>query len=94
MENKEIIYNDDVEFMVNGKKNVYKAERESIFTEHNKKLIKNAIIYGSIGLLIALLGIFSLVQPWVAFVAFVGFSMYASFCFGRWFENGKCWGWH
>lgn len=93
MENK--IYNDDVERIVND------PERQSAIKMRNikrrmwkqKKMLVNAVLFSGVGLIFGLFGCFGWLAPVISIII-CGFSgFYAAFLFGRWFENGKCWGW-
>ena len=93
MENK--IYNDDVERIVND------PERIAVINEryHNRQMHKqrkfliDAAVYVVIAVAFGLTGCFNCMTPWIAFPAFAVCGMYSAFCFGRYFENGNCWGW-
>ena len=94
MENK--IYNDDVERIVND------PERQEAIAKshHNRKMKKqrkmliNACVYAVISLAFGLMGCVGCMTPWIALLVCSIGGMCSQFCFGRWFENGKCWGWH
>lgn len=93
MENK--IYNDDVEQIVNN------PERQAAISDlHQKtrvqkkrKMFFDAVLYSMLGCAIGQIGAEGLLVNWIAIPASLVYSLYASFCFGRWFENGKCRGW-
>lgn len=87
MENK--IYNDDVERVVNNGHERRKAKNMARYEMRRKKLLLNTILFGSIGVVFALFGIFGWLVAYLAFPMFFGFVMYATFCFGSWFESGK-----
>lgn len=93
MENK--IYNDDVERIVNERK-----RREAINKFHEKrkakrqhKMLVDTCVYASITLAFGLMGCVGWMTPFISLLICVVGGMYSFFRFGRWFENGKCWGW-
>jgi ABC-type siderophore export system fused ATPase/permease subunit len=87
MENK--IYNDDVERVVNNGHERRKAKNMAKYEMRRKRTISNAILFGSVGVVFALFGIFGWLVSWIAFPLCFGFVMYATFLFGSWFEGGK-----
>jgi hypothetical protein len=95
MENKNAIYNDDVEQIVNN------PERQAAISDlHQKtrgqkkrKMFLDAVLYSILGCVIGQIGAEGLLVDWIAAPASLACLLYASFCFGRWFENGKCRGW-
>ena len=87
MENK--IYNDDVERVVNNGHESRRAKNVAKYEKCRKKIILNAILFGSVGVVFALFGIFNWLVDWLAFPIFFGFVICATFLFGRWFESGK-----
>ena len=94
MENKKI-YNDDVERIVND------PERQAAISEfHNKRLAKRqrkmlieAIVFAVICLPIGVLWKTGLMSVLVTAPLQLICSVCSAFCFGRFFENGKCYGW-
>lgn len=92
MENKKI-YGDDVERVVNKAYKTKQATKMARVEKKRRKLIVNAITFATVGLVFALFGICNWLVGWIAFPLFFGFVVYATFCFGRFFENGKCLGW-
>ena len=93
MENK--IYNDDVERIVNDPERQARIfeDRKKDRLEYQRKILANAIALLITALFCGLLGCFGLAAPVLAFSAVAVCGLYAAFLFGRWFENGKCWGW-
>ena len=93
MENK--IYNDDVERVVNG------SERKDFVVEfHTKrqkdrqrKMIADAAVYAVFSIAFGVLGLLGWMTLWISFPLFWLCGLFSAFRFGRWFENGKCWGW-
>jgi uncharacterized membrane protein (DUF485 family) len=93
MENK--IYNDDVERIVND------PERQEAINERyynrqmhkQKKRLADGCVYATFTVAFGLLGYVGWMASWLAFPIFAGCGLYAAFCFGRYFENGKIWGW-
>lgn len=94
MENKKI-YNDDVERIVNDpeRQEAINAFREKRMAKRQRKMLVDACVYAAIALAFGLLGCIGWMTPYIALpVCGIG-GLYSSFRFGRWFENGKCWGW-
>ena len=93
MENK--IYNDDVERIVNDpeRQEVINAFHEKRCAKRQRKMLIDAVVYASIALAFGLMGCVGWMTPWIAFPVFSICGIYSAFCFGRWFENGKCLGW-
>lgn len=94
MENKKI-YNDDVERIVNDPKRQWdiNAFREKRQAKRQRKRLIDACVYAAIALAVGLLGCVGWMNPYIAFLVCGIGGLYAAFLFGRWFENGKCWGW-
>ena len=95
MENKEIIYKDDVERIVNDPErlaaiNAFHRNRK---VKRQRKMLFDAVLFAAIALMFGVLGIYNLIVPWISFWVAVAVGMYAAFLFGRFFENGKCYGW-
>ena len=96
MENKEIIYNDDVERIVND------PERQAIIDERyekrqhhrQKKMLNKAFLFATIFAAFIALTTLDWINCFVSFPVIVLSGIWSAFCFGRWFENGKCWGWY
>ena len=95
MENKEIIYNDDVERIVNDPE-----RQQAIDAFYNKrqaklqrKILADACVYLTFALAFGALGVVDWMFKWIAYPVCAGCGMYSAFCFGRWFENGKVCGW-
>lgn len=95
MENKKI-YNDDVERIVNDpkRKKAINAFHEKKQAERQKKMYMDAVVYLTISLVAGMLGLFGWMTEWIAFPLCGVCGLYSAFCFGRFFENLKCWGWH
>jgi hypothetical protein len=55
-------------------------------------MLKTIIFYAALGILFLAIGIFEWLEMWLALPAFSCFLLYATFLCGRFFENGKCWG--
>jgi hypothetical protein len=94
MENK--IYNDDVERIVNDPERV-----EAINAFHHKrqarkqrKILSDGVVYASIAIAFAVIGSLGWLTAWIANPVAAACALYSAFCFGRYFENGKRWGWH
>lgn len=95
MENREVIYNDDVERIVN------ESEHRELFHDfyknnnkrHQKKFAERAVVYSVFAIIFGLLGIYGLMAEVIAYSVLAVCAMYASFSFGRFIENGKCKGW-
>lgn len=94
MENK--IYNDDVERIVND------PERQAIIEERyhkriqhqQRKMMIDAILYSAIAVAFGALGIIGFIDVRLAFPVCTAVGIWSAFCFGRFFENGKVYGWH
>lgn len=96
MENKEIIYNDDVERIVNDpeRQEAINAFHEKRMAKRQRKMLIDAFVYLTFALAFGALGIVGWMFNWIAYPVCVVCALYSVFRFGRWFENGKCWGWH
>ena len=94
MENK--IYNDDVERIVNDPERqvAINAFYENRQEKRQRKMLIDACVYAAIALAFGMLGCVGWMTQWIAFPVFAICGLYSAFRFGRWFENGKCWGWH
>lgn len=93
MENK--IYNDDVERIVNDPERV-EAINEFHRKRHAKrqrKMLIDACVYLTFSLAFGALGFVGWMFNWLAYTVCAACGIYSAFRFGRWFENGKCWGW-
>ena len=93
MENK--IYNDDVERIVNDPErqeaiNVFHEKRQA---KRQRKMLMDASVYAAITLVFGLLGCVGWMTKYIALPVCGLTGLYCAFRFGRWFENGKCWGW-
>ena len=93
MENK--IYNDDVERIVNeptrqeGINEFYKRR----WARMRRRMLTNSFVLAMLATMFAFFGITGWLIPVISFVAAVVCGVFCAFCFGRWFENGKCTGW-
>lgn len=94
MENK--IYNDDVERIVNDPDRV-----EAINNFHRKrhhqqqrKMLIDAVVCAVVALIFGLFGCVGFLAPWVSVIVTGIVGLYSSFLFGRFVENGKCYGWY
>ena len=94
MENK--IYNDDVERIVNDpeRQEAINAFHEKRQARRQQKMFIDACVYFVLAASLGTLGIVGWMIDWIAFPLCAACGLYSSFRFGRWFENGKCWGWH
>lgn len=94
MENK--IYNDDVERIVNEQKRraAINAFHENRIAKRQGKMLIDSCVYAAIALAFGLLGFVGWMTRWIALPVCGLIGLYSAFRFGRWFENGKCWGWH
>lgn len=94
MENK--IYNDDVERIVNNnvRRHTMNAAYNNRQERRHKKMLIDACVYASFSAAFALLGCFSWLTSYTALPVCGLTGLYSAFCFGRWFENGKCQGWN
>ena len=93
MENK--IYNDDVERIVNDPErlaaiNAFHRNRK---VKRQRKMLFDALLFVAIAWMFGVLGVYNLIVPWISFWVAFAVGMYAAFLFGRFFENGKCYGW-
>ena len=96
MENKEIIYNDDVERIVNehGRQEAINAFHEKRQERRQRKILNDGVVYASIAIAFAVIGSLGWLTDWIANPVAASCALYSAFCFGRYFENGKCRGWH
>ena len=94
MENK--MYNDDVERIVNDpeRREAINAFYEKRQAKRQRKMLMDACVYAAIALAFGLLGCGGWMFNCIAYPVCAVFGLYSAFRFGRWFENGKCWGWH
>ena len=95
MENKNV-YNDDVERIVNEPE---RQEAISTFYEKRqerkqKKILNNACLKLVLAVVFGLLGVSGLFVSWFAFPVMSVFGLCSAFSFGRYFENGKVFGWY
>lgn len=96
MENKNAIYNDDVERIVND------PERQAIIDDRyhkrqmhrQRKMLTTALVYVFFAATFGALGLAGWMLVWIAYPVCAACCVWSAFNFGRWFENGKCWGWH
>lgn len=93
MESK--IYNDDVERIVNDpeRQKAINAFQEKLYAKRQRKMLTDAVIYAAIAFAFGLIGCVGWVTPYISLLVCGIGGMYSAFRFGRWFENGKCWGW-
>ena len=94
MENK--IYNDDVERIVNDPERV-EAINEFHRKRHAKrqrKMLMDAIVFATVAVAFAAVGICGLMTNWIACPVFCACGIWSAFCLGRFFENGKIYGWY
>lgn len=91
MENKKI-YGDDVERVVNKKHEIMERRYDSRIAYRQNKLIKTVIFYAAIAIAFFVIGICDFMAIWIAFPVFAFCALYAAFSAGRFYENGKCWG--
>ena len=94
MENK--IYNDDVERIVNDteRQKAINAFHEKRQAKRQRKMLIDAVVYASFSCVFGAFGVAGWTIPSLAFHLSAICGLYSTFRFGRWFENGKCWGWH
>jgi fatty acid desaturase len=60
---------------------------------NNLKIVNWAVAFGFVSLFFSLMAVTGCMIVWVAFPLCTFFGMLSAFTAGRWFENGKCWGW-
>lgn len=98
MENKTITYDDVKEWerIVNDpeRQNAINAFHENRQAKRQRKMLIDACVYAAIALSFGLLGCVGWMTPYIALPVCSICGLYSAFRFGRWFENGKCWGWH
>ncbi len=95
MENKNAIYNDDVERVVNAfeRREAINAFHKKLQAKRQKKMLIDACVYAAIAMAFGLLGCVGWMTPYIALPVCGICGLYSAFRFGRWFENGKCRGW-
>ena len=95
MENNKI-YNDDVERIVNDpeRQEAINAFHEKRQAKRQRKMLIDAFLYLAFAMAFGLLGSVGWMFNWFAYPVCAACGLYSSFRFGRWFENGKCWGWY
>lgn len=93
MENK--IYNDDVERIVNDPDRQSKIEEfhHERLVKKQRKMLLRSVANAILAIVFALLGIVGWLAPWIAYPMLAICGLAAAFNFGRWFENGKVYGW-
>ena len=93
MENK--IYNDDVERIVNESERtmILENQAQKRIAHRQKKMITDAIVYALFAIAFGALAAKDWMAGWVAIPICACCALFATFRLGRWFENGKCWGW-
>lgn len=93
MENK--IYNDDVERIVNEpeRQKAINAFHEKRQAKRKRKMLFDACVYATIALTFGLLGFVGWMFGWIAYPVCSACGLFSAFRFGRWFENGKSYGW-
>ena len=96
MESKEIFYNDDVEKIVNDpdRQKSIKDFYNKQHTKKHRKMLMDACLCAAVAMAFGLFGCVDWVTPYIALPICVIGTMYSTFQFGRWFENGKCRGWY
>ena len=96
MENKNTIYNDDVERIVNDleRQEAIEAFHQKRKVNRQKKMLDKAIVLCGIAILFQVCGLFGLIVEWISLPVFAVSMACSAFCFGRWFENGKIYGWY
>ena len=94
MENKKI-YNEDVERIVNepGRQEAINAFHEKRMARRQKKMLVDGCVYATIALAFGLLGCVGWMFNWLAYPVCAACVLHSAFRFGRWFENGKVYGW-
>lgn len=95
MENKNVIYNDDVERIVNDPERQRKIKENQRERKVKKQvsMLTDAVMLFVICICFTALGWMGLISNIVAYVLRVVTGLSSAFLFGRWFENGKCNGW-
>ena len=96
MENNEVVFEEDIEMIVNN------TERQAIIDERyekrqrhrQEKMLKKAFLFATIFVALIVLTCLDWINHIISMPGVVMSGIWAAFCFGRWFENGKCWGWH
>ena len=90
MENK--IYNDDVERVVNAKKEALEKFYCKRCEKRQQKMLMDAIVFAVFAAVMLLLGCLGWLQIFIASVLSGGCALYSAFCIGRLIENIKCMG--
>jgi hypothetical protein len=95
VENKNAIYNDDVERIVNDpeRQKAIRRRYSEKRKRNNLKIVNWAVAFGFVSLFFSLMAVTGCMIVWVAFPLCTFFGMLSAFTAGRWFENGKCLGW-
>ena len=95
MENKNVIYNDDVERIVNDPERQNAIERKwtKRIEKRQNKIAIDAYVFLAFSLAFGLLGAIGWMIGLLAYPVSICCGMYAAFCFGRLIENGKAFGW-
>lgn len=92
MENKNAIYNDDVERVVNQKHEIIERRYDARIAHRQNKMLQTAVFYFVISIAFLAVGILNWMVKWIAFPICILCALYSAFSAGRFYENGKCWG--
>lgn len=94
MENKKI-YAEDIERIVNDPERQQKIEKfhRERLADRQKKMLLRSVTHATLAIIFAILGFVGWMTPWISYPMLAILGLSASFNFGRWFENGKVYGW-
>ena len=90
MENK--IYGDDVERVVNKKHEIMEKRYDARIAYRQNKMINTVVFYATMAIALLVIGLIGWIKMWLALPIVISCALYAAFSAGRFFENGKCWG--
>lgn len=87
---------EDVERIVNDpeRQEAINAFREKLMARRQIKMFTTALVYAFFAAAFGALGLAGWMLVWLAYPVCTVCGVCSAFNFGRWFENGKCWGWH
>lgn len=92
---REVLW-EDVERIVNepDRQASIAAFRNKQMAKRQRKMLLDAISWAVLSLVFATLLCLGWMAAGIAVPVFAAFGLYSAFCFGRYFENGKCLGWY
>lgn len=92
---KKNIYAEDIERIVNDPERQQKIDEfhTERMAKRQRKMLLRSVAHATLAIIFAILGLLSWMTPWIAYPMLAICGLVAAFNFGRWFENGKVYGW-